>query len=775
MTAAIHRDGSKCDIPFHPQYTLSKSARDFDGQTDGVIRHATVGIQLKMDQEHNKKLGKYLLRSRLGKGGMGVVYLATDSRLKRDVALKILPKSMSSNPVALKRFLREARVAASISHPNVVTVHDVDQINGQCFLVMELMTGGTAQDLLQPGPIEWREATRIISDTCRGLVAIHEAGLIHRDIKPSNIMLAANGVVKLTDFGLAKLTDSTANENRLTVPNTILGTPQFMSPEQCEGEELDCRSDLYSLGATYFALLTGKSPFPDLDHLQCMFAHCSKPVPDPRSIRPDISAASVGIVMKAMAKRRVERFESAHEMLSALENCLSSDQSASSRTSWLMPSNSAVDVRSAVDRTESTSFTISEPLPTNRETPRFDFVELPVTRLAIRLGSDQTFRKQFGKWMIGGLALLIGIAIWSFLGWNPTGKNGGKVSSEESSGEVIAFHDETSDSRNHNIRNQRVGPLDLKFEAEFPVNGAPITGVAFSPDARFLFSGSMNGEVRQWEVQTRRQVRQYDGVKQGIRAVATNQDWLVAGGEAKTVWLWNIDTAQPRAILRDFLGEISALAISPDGKRLAVGTYAEVRLFQLDAAEPQLIQVLGTSSGSTVTCYMVLSVSFSSDSQWIAATTWGDKAVAIWSAKHGELRDIKRNQANQPMAVAFVPREDRILFGTSDEGLFDWDVGRSTVRPILASQAINGQASKSIRTISITPDGGHVVTIGEWGGRIRCYSLHGNSNPVEFLKQTQTSSLGLDLSADGELLLMSGGEKDRGFIHLWRMTRESVE
>jgi serine/threonine protein kinase len=201
-----------------------------------------------------QRLGKYEITGKLGQGGMGVVYEGQDTLLKRPVAVKLLPEAVAANPEALKRFLHEAQAAARLNHPNVVAIHEADQWQGTVYLVLELVRGESAEQALQTrGPLPWREATRILADVCRGLAAAHAAGLVHRDIKPGNILLAADGAVKLADFGLAKPVDH--NGPALTGPGLAIGTPHFMSPEQCRSAPLDPRSDLYSLGATYYALL----------------------------------------------------------------------------------------------------------------------------------------------------------------------------------------------------------------------------------------------------------------------------------------------------------------------------------------------------------------------------------------------------------------------------------------------------------------------------------------------------------------------------------------
>jgi serine/threonine protein kinase len=280
-----------------------------------------------------RRLGRYLLLKELGRGGMGVVYGGVDTSLDRRVAVKVLPERLSRDPVALKRFLQEARAAGRLIHPNTVAVFEVGEERGRHFLAMELVEGGTAADFIRRrGPFNWPEATRVIADACRGLAAAHAAGLVHRDIKPANIMRSTDGTVKLADFGLAKLLDRGEGDS-LSAAGTVLGTPAYMSPEQCESRPVDARSDVYSLGATYYALLTGRPPFAEsTGAVQQMYAHCHLPAPDPRTARPEIPAGCAAIVARAMAKSPPDRYASAGEMLAALEVVLADPRSAASDT-----------------------------------------------------------------------------------------------------------------------------------------------------------------------------------------------------------------------------------------------------------------------------------------------------------------------------------------------------------------------------------------------------------------------------------------------------------
>jgi serine/threonine protein kinase len=260
-------------------------------------------------------LGKYRVLALLARGGMGQVYEAEDTLLKRAVALKVLSRELCANPNMLERFLREARAAAALNHPNVVPIYEVACVDGMYFIAMELAPGGSVDAHLQRhGRLPWRKATELIASICRGLAAAHDAGMIHRDIKPANILLA--GQPKLADFGLSR---QTAVATSLTESGVVLGTPMYMSPEQCRGERADPRSDVYSLGATFYALLTGRPPFPGANAMEMMFAHCSAPIPDPRAAVPEVPEACAAIVKRALAKEPADRFANAKEMARALK------------------------------------------------------------------------------------------------------------------------------------------------------------------------------------------------------------------------------------------------------------------------------------------------------------------------------------------------------------------------------------------------------------------------------------------------------------------------
>ncbi|MCE7960468.1 MAG: serine/threonine protein kinase, partial [Acidobacteria bacterium ACB2] len=212
-----------------------------------------------------RSVSHYRVEAVLGRGGMGTVYLATDTRLARTVALKLLPSDAAS-PARRQRFLREAQAASALDHPGIVTVHDVGNDLGSDFIVMEHVKGRTLREVIQSGPVAVADALSWVRQAAAALAAAHRAGIVHRDLKPQNLMLTADGRLKVLDFGLASVEYAEAGSaettaERLTSSGAVLGTPGYMSPEQAEGRPVDARTDVFALGVVLYELLTGRAPF----------------------------------------------------------------------------------------------------------------------------------------------------------------------------------------------------------------------------------------------------------------------------------------------------------------------------------------------------------------------------------------------------------------------------------------------------------------------------------------------------------------------------------
>jgi urea transport system substrate-binding protein len=275
----------------------------------------TAPIDTSVDRE---RIGYYRILKVLGKGGMGVVYQAEDTRLQRVVALKIILPQHSANPKFRERFLREARASASVKDDHVVTVYHVGQDGSVPFLAMEYLEGETLQGLLERGePIPLREALRIGWEIASGLAAAHEKGLVHRDVKPSNIWLEApTGRAKLLDFGLVH---AGTGHTGLTQTGVVVGTPEFMAPEQARGEEVDARSDLFSLGAILYTLCSGQKPFQGTSVMAVLSALALDRPRPLTELNPDIPPALVDLIGRLLEKKPAHRPSSAAEVRDAIE------------------------------------------------------------------------------------------------------------------------------------------------------------------------------------------------------------------------------------------------------------------------------------------------------------------------------------------------------------------------------------------------------------------------------------------------------------------------
>jgi len=270
--------------------------------------------------------GRYEIREHIATGGMASVFKTWDHRVERIVAIKVL-RSLDKNDLrAVERFRREARAAAKLAHPNAVTIYDFVEEMGQYFLVMEYINGPTLKQLIgQRRQLHPRETLEIAAQVCAVLQVAHAQGFIHRDIKPQNIMLVANSasagggvLVKLTDFGIVRV----AEEAGLTNSGIVLGTADYLSPEQARGEKLTASSDLYSLGVVMFEMLTGRPPFVGPTAVSIAMQHASSNPPSLRQYNANVPPGVEKIVIRALEKEPEDRFHSAQEMQQALRSCM---------------------------------------------------------------------------------------------------------------------------------------------------------------------------------------------------------------------------------------------------------------------------------------------------------------------------------------------------------------------------------------------------------------------------------------------------------------------
>jgi len=269
-----------------------------------------------------QSLGRYHILEQLGEGGMAVVYKAYDTRLETDMAVKVIRTERLSPEIlqkALKRFEREAKVLAQLTHPNIVKVLDYGEYENEPYLVMPYLSGGTLKRMLKGKPIPWQEAVRLLIPIARALDYAHKRGMIHRDVKPSNILITDSGEPMLTDFGVAKIIDEEATMD-LTGTSGTVGTPEYMAPEQVTSKSIDARADIYALGVVFYEMVTGRKPYQADTPMAVLFKHTSEPLPRPKNFVLSLPDNVEQILIKVLAKKPEDRYQSAKEFAVSLEN-----------------------------------------------------------------------------------------------------------------------------------------------------------------------------------------------------------------------------------------------------------------------------------------------------------------------------------------------------------------------------------------------------------------------------------------------------------------------
>ncbi|HEY0657710.1 MAG TPA: protein kinase, partial [Pyrinomonadaceae bacterium] len=274
---------------------------------------------------HGTALGRYKILSCLGAGGMGEVYLAQDTKLDRQVALKILPTEFAEDKERMNRFVREAKSASALNHPNIITIHEIGESDGTHFIATEFIDGKTLNDYAKSNPLDFKSLLEIAVQIASALDEAHSAGIVHRDIKPDNVMIRENGLVKILDFGIAKLSappesnEEAATAIKSTSPGMIIGTANYMSPEQAKGKEVDARSDIFSFGVVLYEMIAGELPFEGETAME-MIGAILKDEPKSLDKKTGVPPQIEKIIGKCLKKDRDERYQTIKDVLIDLKD-----------------------------------------------------------------------------------------------------------------------------------------------------------------------------------------------------------------------------------------------------------------------------------------------------------------------------------------------------------------------------------------------------------------------------------------------------------------------
>ncbi|MGD8539821.1 MAG: protein kinase [Candidatus Aminicenantes bacterium] len=335
--------------------------------------------------------GRYEILEGLGRGGMGIVYKAKDKKLKRNIALKFLPLELTKDDKAKIRFFQEAQAAAALNHPNICTVYEVDEADDQTFIVLEFIEGQTLKERIKSGPMEIDEVVRIATQVSEGLGEAHAKGIVHRDIKPGNIMLTDRGTAKIMDFGIAKL----GSGGDLTKTSTVVGTIAYMSPEQARGEEVDHRTDIWSLGVVLFEITTGRLPFQGDHETAVMYSILNDEPDDVKNLFPDCPDMLADVITTCLQKETEKRFESLKEVLDIFKGKVQPTKVSASKAEHNLP----VQLTSFIGRNKEIE-TVFRLLSENRLVTLTGAGGCGKTRLAVEVAAALIEKYEDGVWFI---------------------------------------------------------------------------------------------------------------------------------------------------------------------------------------------------------------------------------------------------------------------------------------------------------------------------------------------------------------------------------------
>lgn len=664
-----------------------------------------------------RMLGPYQITQELGHGGMANVYLAAQPSVGRQVAIKVLPSQFLQDRTFLERFTREVRLIAALQHPRILPIYDFGEQDGVPYIVMAYMTGGTLVDQIKEsqGGMDFDEIARLVGQAAEGLDYAHEKGIIHRDFKPSNVLLDSKGNAHIADFGIAKATADTAQ----ITGSGFIGTPAYAAPEMATSDGLSPRVDVYALGVTLYQMLTGRLPYDAETPMGVLMAHMAQPIPDVRSMRPDVPEAVQMVIDRAMAKDPGERYQTAGELAADLRRALAGEAPAQTRQA--APRGTSAAGRGSAAATSPLTIPVAGPTvpaapPTKAARPA-----RPAPRLPLILGGAAAVVTL----AVGGIYALTTLTRGATPEATPFVPSGGGGSSIDLD-------------------------LPLAESAVITTEEEEIYSFGFSPDGSRLIIGEIT-KLSVWDVAAGSLLFEppSGGADGNINDVAYSPDGrYIMATIGYCVNQYDASTGEYMEIeFCDIGRQVRALAFSPDGKIIAgAGRGSILALWDMESQN-----LLWEGEEQEVG---ISDVTFSPDGSMIASSA-GDASVVVWDVDSGDALYRVEVDTVDLWDVDFSPHGDQAAVGASNGTVTVFDPASGDEINVLEG---NGDA---VYSLAYSPDGS-LLAVGTEAGLIVLYDAATGESVSEW--EAHDGTITQLTWLDGSVLVSSG---DDGRLVFW--------
>ena len=647
---------------------------------------------------------EYDIDKELGRGGMAIVYKAIQDNLGREVALKVLPQGMSHDEKTVERFHREAQSAAQLNHTNIVTIFDEGEINGVHYMAMEYLKGRDLHEIVQEkGIVSSEEAVSLIAPVADALGYAHEQGTVHRDVKSSNVMVTNVGRPVLMDFGIAYA----GSDSRLTQTGTVLGTPEYMSPEQARGNDVDARGDLYSLGVVLYETLTGEMPHTGGHPMSVVYKVLHESYKPPSQINSAIPDWMEQIVAKLLKKDPDERYQTGQEVAEAL-------------------------------RTEDPG----------------EKVEVPAHTGDGEAGTDEQVAMDTGSSQGGGDPSKTQVYRPGDEASDPGGMSETATATET---ETDTQEDQdkikeavTTDGSGDDPQRQR-----LHIVRTLEGNADWVNAVAFSPDGQYALSGADQNTVKLWEVVTGREVQTFEGLAEQPISVALSPggDRMVSETSDGIVRLWNVDSGEAVRTIEEHSDAVLGSTFSPDGKYVLSGGDASGTLHLWETQTGDLVHRFDDNDEA------IFSVAFSPDGQYVLSGSGQSGTLKLWETDTGQVVRVFDEgdwDSTYVFSVAFSPNGKYALSGSDDMTARLWDAETGKLL-----RTFEGHSGLVI-AVAFSPDGQYVLS-GSSDMTVQLWKVEDGSLGYVFKGDAEGVNA-IAFSPDGRYVLSGSKDED---VKLW--------